>query len=354
MGRPYRPPKLDAPPVYATSANSTIAEFVSQPRSRRRSRRGEAPGDIVASKTSASYRAHTYHTKVPPEGIVPFIERFSRPGDVVLDPFCGSGMTGVAALGAGRRAVLVDLSPAATFIAANYCACTDPDRLRQDAETVLDAVRDEIEPLYATRCRACGDAAPIRFTVWSERCRCPECGAEFALWDVAREKRRVKGVVACPGCGREARRGGWELLDPVPVLVKYRCKNCGAGEGAPEDADLATIRLADSGDWDERVSYPMTPIPRRGDEIARVHNQGIHRVDQLFTRRNLRTVATLWDAIATLPDLACRQRLFFALTGSMPRASRTNKYIPALGVAPGPILGTMYIPGFHPEVNVLA
>ncbi|MFC1806710.1 DNA methyltransferase, partial [Planctomycetota bacterium] len=354
MPKAYKPPKLDSPPVYTTAANTSIAEFVGRRRSRRRKKRGEAPGDIVASKTSASYRAHTYHTKVPPEGITPFIERYSHPGDVVLDPFCGSGMTGVAALSAGRRPVLIDLSPAATFIAANYCARPDPECLRREAEAVLDAVRPELDPLYATRCRGCGEPAAIRYTVWSERCGCPECNEEFALWDVAREKRRVKGVVACPNCGREGARGKWQLLEPVPVLVKYRCRACGMQEAPPEEADIETARLADSGGWERRLAYPRTPIPKRGDEIARVHNQGISRVDQLFTRRNLRAVAALWHAIATFPDLECRQQLFFVLTGSMPRASRTNKYIPALRIAPGPILGTMYIPGFHPELNVLS
>jgi DNA modification methylase len=34
----------------------------------------------------------------------------SRPGDIVLDPFSGSGTTGVAALGLGRKAILIELN----------------------------------------------------------------------------------------------------------------------------------------------------------------------------------------------------------------------------------------------------
>jgi len=354
MPKRYAAPKLDNPPVYTTTPNPAISAFLAKRRRRRRSRRTGDVEDIVATKSSASYRAHTYHTKVPPEGIVPFIERFSRPGDTVLDPFCGSGMTGVAALSAGRRAVLVDLSPAATFIAANYCARPDPERLRSEAQAVLAAVSDELEPLYATRCRQCGDDGAIRYTVWSERCGCPACDGDFSLWDVARGTRRVKGIVTCPHCGREGRRGSWELLEPVPVLVKYTCPDCGKLDAPPDAADVELVYLADGEGWDETIAFPATAIPERGDEIARVHGRGIHRVDQLFTRRNLRAIATLWETIGSLPGLECRQQLFFALTGSMPRASRTNKYIPALGVAPGPILGTMYIPGFHPELNVLS
>ncbi|MBM4040869.1 MAG: hypothetical protein FJ290_20400 [Planctomycetes bacterium] len=313
------------------------------------------PTEVVAAKTSAAYRAHSYHTKVPPEGIAPFIERYSRPGDVVLDPFCGSGMTGVAALQAGRRAVLVDLSPAATFIAANYCAQADPAQLAREAALVLDAVRPELEPLYATRCRACGGPATLFYTVWSDRYACPDCRESFVLWDVARQGRRVAAALACPNCRREGRKDAWERLEPVPVLVAFRCQGkCGRQEAPPDDADLALAQAAGEGDWEKRFPYPRTPIPQRGDEIARVHKQGIARVDQLFTRRNLRAIAALWHAAATLPGLQCRHQLFFCITGAMPRASRTNKYIPALGCAPGPILGTMYIPGFHPELNVLA
>ncbi len=48
-------------------------------------------------KTDPIYKAHSYHTKVPHLAIVPSILHYTDPGDVVLDGFCGSGMTGVAA-----------------------------------------------------------------------------------------------------------------------------------------------------------------------------------------------------------------------------------------------------------------
>ncbi|HUT35444.1 MAG TPA: DNA methyltransferase [Planctomycetota bacterium] len=353
----YEPPELSLPPVYTVGVNPALADFLrKRGHSAFRRKKLNVPfPEIVVAKTSAAYRAHSYHTKVPPEGIAPFIERYSRPGNVVLDPFCGSGMTGVAALQAGRRAVLVDLSPAATFIAANYSAQADPNQLAREADRVLDAVRPELEPLYATRCRACGGPATIAYTVWSDRYACPDCRQSFILWDVARQGRRVAAAIACPACAREARKDKWSRLNPVPVLLSYQCAGgCGRQEAPPSRADARLARAAGEGDWQARFPHPRTPIPKRGDEIARVHKQGISRVDQLFTRRNLRAIATLWHTVATLPGLECRHQLFFCLTGAMPRASRTNKYIPALGAAPGPILGTMYIPGFHPELNVLA
>ena len=39
---------------------------------------------VEGGRNSAFYTAHSYHTKVPPEAILPFIEHYSKPGDVVL------------------------------------------------------------------------------------------------------------------------------------------------------------------------------------------------------------------------------------------------------------------------------
>ena len=62
----------------------------------------------------------------------------------MLDPFCGSGMTGVAAAMAGRKAVLGDLSPAAVRIAMNYTTPCEPDAFEMAVARVLDRVGDEM------------------------------------------------------------------------------------------------------------------------------------------------------------------------------------------------------------------
>ena len=47
----------------------------------------------------------------PPALVEPCVLAGSRPGDVVLDPFGGSGTTGLVARAHGRSAVLLDLNP---------------------------------------------------------------------------------------------------------------------------------------------------------------------------------------------------------------------------------------------------
>lgn len=57
-------------------------------------------------------KAEIEHPAKYPEGVVePFVKFFSRPGQVVLDPFAGVGSTLVAAARAGRQAVGVEIVP---------------------------------------------------------------------------------------------------------------------------------------------------------------------------------------------------------------------------------------------------
>jgi site-specific DNA-methyltransferase (adenine-specific) len=63
-------------------------------------------------------------TGKPLEMLFSFVERFTDPGDLILDPYCGSGTTLVAAKLLGRRAIGVELDE-------GYCQVT-VDRLRQE------------------------------------------------------------------------------------------------------------------------------------------------------------------------------------------------------------------------------
>jgi hypothetical protein len=74
---------------------------------------------LDSHKAAARHPIHSFHRyfgKLIP-GIPRFaIETFSSPGDLVLDPFCGSGTTLVEAFLTGRKSVGADINPLAAFV----------------------------------------------------------------------------------------------------------------------------------------------------------------------------------------------------------------------------------------------
>jgi len=57
------------------------------------------------------YTRNVHHpNEKPVSGLLPLIEAFSQPGDIVLDPFAGSGSTGLAARARQRHFILIELS----------------------------------------------------------------------------------------------------------------------------------------------------------------------------------------------------------------------------------------------------
>jgi len=101
------------------------------------------------------YGVHPYFTRRPANVVRAYLERYSQEGDVVLDPFGGTGVTAIEAFLLGRHAIQNDLNPFANFIARNIADTTLPttaplrqafDRVAQAcAEPLREIERDEKE-----------------------------------------------------------------------------------------------------------------------------------------------------------------------------------------------------------------
>ncbi len=57
-------------------------------------------------------RRHQHHNQIPEIYLERVIRACSNPGDLVLDPFCGSGTTSTVARARGRRSIGIEFSPA--------------------------------------------------------------------------------------------------------------------------------------------------------------------------------------------------------------------------------------------------
>lgn len=68
------------------------------------------------------FGVHGYFTKQTWNVVADYIKNFSKPGDLVLDPFGGSGVTAVEALMNNRSAISIDINPMAVFMVQSLLA----------------------------------------------------------------------------------------------------------------------------------------------------------------------------------------------------------------------------------------
>ena len=122
-------------------------------------------------------------------------------GAVVLDPFSGSGVTGVEVLKLGGRAVCFDINPVATLVERQAMQPWNMLDLATAYEAVEESCRTEIDRLHRTE-----DGRTVLYFFWVAAVNCPECGDKVRLFDSpvfsknAYPKRVPEAQIVCPDC----------------------------------------------------------------------------------------------------------------------------------------------------------
>lgn len=348
--------------------------------------------DVSVGKSDPIYKAHSYHTKVPHLAIVPSILHYTEPGDIVLDGFCGSGMTGVAAQWCGaaptayrheletewknqgmpppkwgvRRTVLSDLSPAATFIAANYNLPFDIHSFLTEAEKILEELRCEVGWMYATSLD--GKVGDIDFTVWSEVFTCPDCAGEIVFLDHALddESKRVKDSFACPHCGVDLGKKDLDLafdtiLDGAtkkskkrprrkPVLIKFTCVSKKLTKPV-DQSDLDNLKKIEA--LHHPINAPSIAFPdMQMMRVGRMKTTNVTHVHDLFLPRTIQVLSKFFEKVNAVEDVSIKKALKIIAQHQFVNASVMNRYRPASSFGNSPLTGVFYVSSLVAEANV--
>lgn len=390
---------LSQPPYYTACPNPFIEDFIKQhskPYDEATDTYHREPfaADVSEGKNDPIYNAHSYHTKVPYKAIMRYILHYTDPGDIVFDGFCGTGMTGVAAQMCGnpdpafkiqiekempyvkwgaRKAILNDLSPAATFIAANYNLPVDVAEFEKEAKRILDECEKECGWMYETlHTDEKGnvvkglDGNPVKgkinYVVWSDVFVCPHCSKEFVFWDVAvdKEKGKVSDRFRCPHCFSELKKTDCDraqetvydralkqtctFAKQVPVLINYSVGKK-RYEKKPDAFDFELLKKIE--EMDIPYWYPTDRMPEGYNTEQPKKSHGITHVHHFYTKRNLIVLSKLYVLIQ---QSSLCGTLLFAFQASLTRATKTNRF---RFEGTGNLSGTLYLPSLIFERNVI-
>ena len=350
--------------------------------------------DVSEGKTHAVYRAHGYHTKVPHLAIVPSILHYTEPGDLVLDGFAGTGMTGVAAQWCGtapesyrreleaqwakegfgkprwgfRRTIQNDISPLASFIAANYCLPFDLDAFAMAGRALLDDVETEFGWMYETLHSEGGTKGRIDYTVWSEVLRCPECAGEVVFVEEALDRMtgRVRDTFPCPDCDAELNKDRLERVFESnvdgasgdvrqhivfrPVLIRYTVDG-GTFEKKPDPDDRERIQRIAQLPLPTEVPTHRLPI----DDMphgSRLAPKGVTHVHHFFLPRSAHALALMWRRANAHIEVRLRHMLLFFVEQAVWTMSILNRYRPTgYSQVNQYLTGVYYVPSQHSECS---
>jgi len=308
------------------------------------------PSAIAASKGSHAYQVHTYPTKVPPAAVEPFILASTEPDGTVFDPFCGSGMTGVAAQNVGRRAIMSDLAPGAVHLAQNHTHPVPPQTLASAMVALSQSLTDAESSLYKTACPTCGRPAMLRHLVWTDVHMCERCGKSIRVWDQADETGGSSRKLLC-SCGHIQSRSGVAVIKSEPAEKTVACDSCPTLQrGEADQRDL--VRLLELSKEPLPSGIPSVPMGPDREMYRRsaLHLHGITNVSDFWSNRSAIALALLWEYINHQAPMPVRDALRFAFTNTAWHATKMRRYNARGGQRP--LTGTLYIPQLIAEGNV--
>ncbi|MDD2475932.1 MAG: DNA methyltransferase [Dysgonamonadaceae bacterium] len=374
---------LSDPPYYTACPNPWLNDFIEEWEEEKKEleKKGKRKADFEVSEPYAAdisegknnpiYRSHSYHTKVPHPAIMHFLKHYTVEGDIVLDGFQGTGMTGVACKALefekeikNLKFVGIDLSPIANFISYNFNINWNLLKIEKQFDDILDKVNNELSWMYQTWDESSKSFARINYVIWSDIYSCPNCNKEDSFWNFAfiKETETVKREFKCPNCSADLKKASLhqvfetkhdyalgktiKQLKRRPVIIDYTNKFKKRLRKEPDNNDFEILHKIEF--FNPTFQYPIYEIVD-GDETRRNIKIGITNAHHYYEKRALITLAYLNGLFVKSKDAS---KLLFFLTSII--SMRCTKRMPyrAGGKSAGSV-NNMSIPSISQEYNVI-
>jgi DNA modification methylase len=341
--------------------------------------------DISEGKYHPIYYKHPYHTKVPHIAIMKYLLHYTQPGDIILDPFAGTGMTGLASqmledpdietrssLGLrisqnnslGRRhTIFGDLSPAASFIGYYYNYPLSNEKALNKVENVLNEISSDFKWMFETNHSSNAAKGIINNVIWSDVFICDQCNSDIIFWEDSVDQ--ANGIILeqfqCKKCKTILNKKGLKrkfrtffdnelkkvvkqsIQVPVEISYNYRGRKY---KKKPDSDDLELISKIENYqiiNW-----IPLNEL-YKGDKMGEPLKLGFTNVHHLYSKRNLIVLSEFRNRIGTNVLMGILTAVAFRITKRYALTYQSGQW----GAGGGPTNGTYYIPSLVKELNIV-
>ncbi len=260
---------------------------------------------IKAKAHTPPYKIHRYFARRPWNVFKQLIEIYSDEGDIVLDPFCGGGVTIYEGIKLSRKVVGFDLNPLSIFIVKNM---VKKEYQRNHLSNLCKSILDYLEYLYGDYNKIIPDSnqktlfekrVPVEWSELAFKAICNYCGEEIILSN----KNKIKnGRYSCKNSSCVGNKDNNGFVEPK------NCKRTGyiylcSVVKSPEKKGRLFIDFSEQDEdrINEHINFLENEIKLKGMEIPqdeiplnwdRQHEdlllrKNIVNFQDLFTKRNL-------------------------------------------------------------------
>jgi len=213
-------------------------------------------GDIKPTNRNDMYNSHLYWSQKSFNVCDVLIEELSEEGDIVFDPFLGSGVTVLEAIkkGSNRIGIGCDVNEMPLFIPRTLLGCCFEENIKETIEDFNKKI-SELEVYYNTQCPLCNSEAIIKNVVFDKPIR---TGTQIIIKSINYH---------CDQCGRKTKKPtkeDYDRINPTDEIIHI------------EDMELIQNSKIAVGEKD--------------------------KISDIFTRRNLVVLDNVIAIINTFPD----------------------------------------------------
>lgn len=251
---------------------------------------------VKARSHTPPYKIHRYFARRPWNLFQGLVDHFSEPHDIVLDPFCGGGVTVYEALNSNRRVVACDLNPLSTYIIRNMFHRPLPNSVYQAISEVDQYLEELVTYSFLVSCPDCGEKT---MAVWYELAQLVECVICGAPTILTNDRKIRNGHYKCTNQDCVASRKGFMVAhakrrDPVYLSIHGKCPRCNTRFHIKVDNELQEKNRRHV-DWlrkqvdNAKANLPDEKIPTNWDRQHEdlLFEKGIVNFQDLFTRKSL-------------------------------------------------------------------